>query len=146
MFTWNSDYSVGIDEIDRQHQKFIKIINEIVDLFGVDKKNPIIAIKILELEDYAKWHFQTELSYLKKCTKCSSNEMIEEHIKEHDEILKKIAEFRKDIGNFDAESVPQLVVFVKKWFINHTVDTDKRLYNCILQNNYENIIIKDKNK
>jgi len=144
MFNWSKDYSVGIDEIDRQHKNFIKLINEIADLIGKENRIQIIEIKVKELEDYAKWHFQTEMLYMKKCKQCSGNQIVENHVKEHNEILEKIADFRKDIGNFDADFVTELMVFIKKWFIHHTLGADKKLYDFLKKQNFEEIIIKDK--
>lgn len=37
IITWNEDYSVGVEEIDKQHQVLIGIINKLFSLY-VEKK------------------------------------------------------------------------------------------------------------
>ena len=91
MFTWNEKYSVGFDEIDTQHKKFLILTDEVRDLIGKGEHENTVLNKVNELFNYAKWHFDTENIYMKKCR----YEYVEEHSNEHKKIIEKI--FLSDI-------------------------------------------------
>ena len=60
MIEWNSDYLVGVDEIDLQHQYFAKLINrieaKIPSIAHTDVHSPLLT----ELIYYARFHFLSE--------------------------------------------------------------------------------------
>ncbi len=56
MIKWKDDYKIGVEQIDKQHQKLFEIANEAYNLlkndFCYDKFDQIIQI-LAELRDYA---------------------------------------------------------------------------------------------
>jgi hemerythrin len=57
---WIDDFSTGVEEIDRQHKDFVKLINRlnIVQEHGNKKA---IAVRLLnELGKYVEYHFASE--------------------------------------------------------------------------------------
>jgi hemerythrin-like metal-binding protein len=141
MFTWSPKYSVGFEEVDFQHQKFLKIADDVIQLIGQCPDVSNIKQKTKELLEYAKWHFETEHFYMSQYP----NHIFEDHKAEHKEILSEIEVFIQDIEKFDSNFGSELMVIVKKWFLNHILGTDKKLYNCISQEKFGHIIIKDEN-
>jgi hemerythrin len=61
---WNNRYSVHVDEIDKQHQKLINLINEMYDAMQAGKGREIIGTVIDEFVDYTVYHFNTEERFL----------------------------------------------------------------------------------
>lgn len=141
MFTWSPKYSVGFEEVDFQHQKFLKIADKVIECIGTGTDVSTIKNKTIELLDYAKWHFETEHFYMKQCVQ----HIFEDHKAEHQEILSKIDVFIQDIEKFDSDFGSELMVIVKKWFLSHILVTDKKLYNCMSDENQGHLIIKDEN-
>ncbi len=81
-FKWNDKYSVGISEIDLQHQELLRILNKMLGLFG--KATPAeISITLDDITDYTAFHFQTEDKYLNK------HPEYDQHRQEHNDFIKK---------------------------------------------------------
>lgn len=64
---WDDSFSVGVEEIDEQHRRWIEIINELHDSImdrtvSVKTTDRILCAMI----DYAHFHFAFEEDYLKK--------------------------------------------------------------------------------
>ena len=64
---WDNSFSVGIEEIDEQHKKWISIINDLHDALMSGKNLGSITGKSLKaMEEYAHFHFSFEEEYLQK--------------------------------------------------------------------------------
>ena len=141
MFNWNEKYSVGFEEIDLQHQKFFKLADGVIALIGNKSEKSDIKLKAKELYDYAKWHFNTEKTYVSSCNTNS----FDDHLADHEAILFKIEVFIDDMDKYDSNFGSELMVMLKDWFLNHILILDKKLYSCIIEKKQNDIIIKDKN-
>ena len=58
--TWNSEYSVGIDQIDKQHQKLVLLINTLFDAMKEGKGKERQGHILNELVQYTDYHFKCE--------------------------------------------------------------------------------------
>jgi len=141
MFTWSPKYSVGFEEIDFQHQKFIKLADTAILLIGSSNNKTDVKSKIDDFIKYAKWHFGTEQKYMD----IINFDVCDEHLTQHYNIILKLDDLTNDLEKFDADFALELIVFVKKWFIDHILTLDKELYSCLLTEKQEHIIIKDNN-
>lgn len=60
IITWSQDYSVGVEELDKQHQRLIALINKLFALYTERKFTQTDVEPIFkELMDYADEHFST---------------------------------------------------------------------------------------
>jgi hemerythrin len=66
LIQWNNNLSVGIAEIDSQHQRLIKLINDLNDAMRVGKGKDVTGKIINELTNYTLTHFTKEESYFAK--------------------------------------------------------------------------------
>jgi hemerythrin-like metal-binding protein len=57
---WNSSLSVGDAQTDNQHNTFIHMINDVIDLGLKGHNKSDVALKLMDLMRYADVHFQTE--------------------------------------------------------------------------------------
>ena len=91
LFKWNDNYSVGISEIDEQHQHFFELANNIHELLidDVFEKRHELVMVFEELANYAFYHFDTEEVYLRKF-QC---EVYEFHIRKHNEFRNRIKNY-----------------------------------------------------
>ena len=124
-YLWEETYSVGVKEIDQQHQHFFEIVNSIIEL--TEQKNIIIRnllLKITELSDYGSYHLSTEESIFKNYNYPGA----EDHIVAHDiyrqEIIKFIAESEKE--NVDVKELSlKIASFAGIWLAGHIMMLDK---------------------
>ena len=125
---WQKGYSVGIAEMDAQHQKLIAMINNLI----AEQKNVTAPETIAELltgmMDYTREHFRaeeyimSEYGYDKK----------DEHVKLHEEFIRKTLEFyaTTDIGP-NILSVA-LLEYLQTWLIDHILKEDMK-YKAFFQ-------------
>ncbi len=122
LITWDDSYSVKVKEIDLQHQKLIAIINELNAAMEAGKSNEILGTIIDELVDYTKYHFDTEEKYFNQINYPDSMA----HEKEHNNFVKRVAEFQEEFSEGKALLSVELMMFLKKWLTEHIKGTDQK--------------------
>lgn len=119
LLLWKDEYSVGVKELDAQHQKMFVLINQFYELMRdkTDKENMEAVLK--ELTDYASYHLATEEKLFAEHGYPNS----EAHIKQHDEYREKINDFmrRKDetLLSFD------IIDYLEDWWLGHVTGADQ---------------------
>lgn len=124
LITWEDSFSIGISEIDEQHQKMLAIINKLFDLFGNKKHEDQaeIARIIKEMTDYALYHFRTEEKYFELFSYPKSAE----HIEIHNQYRSKIEEWRQRYdANKDKAIFFEISEFLQDWWTWHINNTDR---------------------
>ena len=104
--------------IDTQHRHLIDIFNRIKLNDSYD--NHDIGIILVELIDYAEYHFKTEEELFEKYDYPDK----EQHIIEHKEYVNKIKEFTKDYINNHIK-IEDIDNFLIEWIIFHIKNSDQ---------------------
>jgi hemerythrin-like metal-binding protein len=124
---WNSNLSVGYDEIDNQHKELIKLINELFSAF-IEKKHLNFIIEVVSrLTDYTIYHFHAESEIFKKYTVTN----LTSHLKEHEEFVIQVAAFSKDLKQNPNALTFKVMNFLQKWTLDHIQGTDKETFRQI---------------
>ena len=126
LFPWDEKYSVGIPEIDSQHQRLFAIAN---DYFEQREKHqpPELEERILkDLLDYTHQHFNYEEELLKK----NGCPYYAEHVREHLALFTQITAFsRATTGTLDLRATANeqnVAEFLIKWLSHHIVEEDHK--------------------
>lgn len=129
---WTKEYSIGIEEMDKQHQRLLVLINRVEIVSQMDSKRDDFKDKCLEvIQDvinYTVLHFASEEVLLR---------MFEypdyvEHKNTHDKFVAFInkkqlhaqslfANGKHDEMNLELDDLYQ---FLKKWLLGHIMKTD----------------------
>jgi len=121
--TWNDSYSVGLELIDNQHKKLVKMVNTLFSYCELGDGNADIAYLdiINRAMVYAKTHFSDEEKYMR----LAGYPKLEKHIKEHKSFVAKIV---KSVKLFETgkETPINLAKFLKKWLLKHIAVSDKK--------------------
>jgi hemerythrin len=125
---WKDTYSVGVEEIDRQHQDFIKLIRRIQIIHEKGDPKDLMVRIIEELGAYAKYHFVSEenIMYLIRYPDLPRQES--EHRKLIEAFQKKVKGYEEDEISLDG-----LIQFLLNWFVEHTTEEDKKISRYIEQ-------------
>lgn len=130
---WTKDYSIGIEEMDKQHQRLLVLINRVEIISQMDYKRDDFKSKSLEvIQDvlnYTIIHFSSEEVLLRMF----DYPEYDKHKITHDKFVafviqkqKQSEEFflnnRKSEMNLELE---ELYKFLKKWLLGHILKTDK---------------------
>ena len=121
LIQWEDTFSVNIAEIDLQHKKLIKMINELNEAMRVGKGNDILGKIINDLIDYAVIHFGTEENYFDQFGYPGSDR----HKKEHFEFTQKVAEFQSKFSAGKLCLSVEVMRFLSGWLRNHIKGSDK---------------------
>lgn len=121
--TWIQDYSVGVEELDHQHQKLVDIINQLFELYKTNKFSATDVEPIFkELTDYANYHFGTEEHYFQLYNFPKKDE----HIAIHNVYRKKMEDLKaKYDKDRNAAILFEISNFLNDWWIWHINNIDK---------------------
>lgn len=119
---WNDLFSVGYDEIDRQHQNLFLIANEYHDAFTHVAGRNVLAPVFQKLIGYTKYHFTDEERIMERCKYPD----LARHHTNHEKLLNLVMSYKRQ---FD-EGVPGVDVacmeFLKMWLNAHILGLDKQ--------------------
>ena len=133
-YIWAEKYSVGVKEIDEQHQHFFKTVNEIIEMTG--QKNislKDLLVKITDLNNYAIYHFTTEENFFKHYAYSGTKEHIEAHNAYKKRTSGFISEAEKE-GVNTKKIILEIAEFAGSWLLNHIMEMDQK-YVEFMHNN-----------
>ena len=120
---WQDEYTVGVKELDEQHQFLLKIINTLL----IEQQDEYDAIKLSEaissLIHYAYVHFATEERYLAEARFPN----LEQHILMHVDFIMKTLELSLKVKEGTKDNRLELLRYLKNWYSSHVLGID-RLY------------------
>ncbi len=119
---WEDKYKVGYKRIDDQHLELIEIINDLHDC--MDNRNSKDEFKkaLRKTVEYVAYHF----SYEEKIMHVIKYNKILEHSSYHREFTQTIYNYVKSYENGSLDAINNLVQYLKDWFLNHILVTDKK--------------------
>jgi len=123
LIEWSDALSVGFSEIDKDHQKLVKIVNEFNDAISQQNDREELEETLEELIEYTSWHFRHEERLMQE----NGYEGMEEHQQIHRDLAGKAVEIQKKYEAGDDSVLEVLMPFLKDWLTNHIQVTDKAL-------------------
>ena len=124
LIPWEEKFTLGIKEVDEQHQKMLEIINRLFNIFDRGKANDPAEIDVIikEMDDYAVYHFQTEERYFDLFDYPGAKE----HIEIHDQYRDRVKKWRERYNASKDELVFfEISNFLQDWWIWHINNTDR---------------------
>lgn len=130
MFNWKPEFELGMEKIDNEHKKLFEIANKGYELlkndFYVDKYDRIMEI-IVELRDYAQFHFSAEEEYLASI----GYKKLFTHKIEHDSFIQKVSNVNlNDVDSNQDKYVQDLLDFIVIWIKEHIMEKDREYVNA----------------
>jgi len=128
LITWKQEYNVNILEIDKQHQKLLSLLSDLLDVANrqddYDHYDEIITI-FDELSDYTVKHFAFEEKLLNEHNYPSMDKKL--HELEHSSFIKKVTQIRQqDLDKNEQGILNDTIKFVLGWIQQHILATDKK--------------------
>ena len=128
LIEWTEEFSVGIDEIDRQHRKWISIVNELHD--SIIEKRGMNSLKELigEMEEYTDFHFSAEEEMLQK----AGWPELDRHKRIHFSFKQQVTQLKRDISSGEMVLRSQVMSVIKNWLTDHILKEDREYSEFIL--------------
>ena len=119
---WDSTYSVGVAEMDRQHKQIIGVINRLIAEPDCEVSSELVSYALTELTRYASEHFKAEEALLAK----NKYADLQSHCEEHQQFRRKVVALCQDTVA-QSHLVPQaLIGFIRDWWVNHILKEDMK--------------------
>lgn len=131
LMEWHDNMSVGIPDIDSQHQKLVAMLNDVYDGMQQGKSRETLDKVLDELIDYTVSHFKFEEGLLLK----TGYPDYENHKKQHDDMAKKALDIQERFKKSTSGVLSiETTSFLKNWIINHIMGTDKKYTSHLIAN------------
>lgn len=119
---WRDEYSVGVEQFDRQHRHLLEIINKLTARSGESPDLELVSQTLKEMLDYAKEHFTAEEELMQQY----AYPEIESQKKQHAYFLKTTTELSAYPVSKKEESIDEIAEFLNVWWIIHILKWDMK--------------------
>jgi hemerythrin len=119
---WNPSYSVGVAQLDDDHQYLISLINVLLESLGNEQGHATAGVVLRELGEYAGKHFTAEERLMAQ----AGYPHLAQHRREHEIFKGRVAEMKQEFEancGFDAS---KLLIFLRSWLLRHIQQIDKQ--------------------
>lgn len=133
VISWKESYGVGHDEIDLEHQMFVRLVQK-VNASIDDGTHDRIGRLLYELLKYAEFHFVSEENLMRD----TQYPEMEAHAAEHRKLLSSL-DHKRSAVIAGQDKVKEIVPFLLDWFLIHTVEQDRCFSQYIPSPTSENV-------
>ena len=110
LIAWDPTLSVGVAEMDRQHQRLIKIINDLHKAMKARRGSEAIGAAIEELVAYVRDHFSNEEALMAD----HDYPELDAHMNKHNEFVSKINDFQMGFNSGKSTLTIDIMTFLKE--------------------------------
>jgi hemerythrin len=123
---WKDSYSTGIALMDKHHQRLVALINQLyAGVFAcedVEQERALTASILVQLEDYAEYHFTVEEQLMSEYHFSEYTE----HLSEHDAFREKITALSSRLSAGEIALSFSTFEFLRDWLTDHILVNDKK--------------------
>ncbi|MGE4351118.1 MAG: bacteriohemerythrin [Bdellovibrionales bacterium] len=132
LMTWDNSYSVGIPSIDEQHQKLMKMINDLHDGMVAKKSREVLGPILESLVTYTVEHFD----YEEKIFAQTAYPQTASHKQEHAKLKQRALEIRDRFKSSASGTLSlEVLNFLRDWLSGHIKGVDKQYSQHLIANN-----------
>jgi hemerythrin-like metal-binding protein len=121
LINWSRTYSVGVSQMDSEHQRLIDIINNLYIAMRSGRSKDAIGTILDELIDYTKTHFAHEEKLMQEAGYAGFDEQKRAHVA----LVSQVVEIQQKYRAGTALG-QEVMSFLKNWLINHIQGLDKK--------------------
>ena len=119
---WKNEFSVGIPEMDNQHQKLVAMLSHLEDAMGKGKGKEVIGKILAELVKYTQTHFNNEEFLMRS----HNYPDLTTHRIEHTKLTQRVLAFKLDFDAGKATLSIPVMNFLENWLVTHIQGSDKQ--------------------
>lgn len=124
LITWKSEFAVGVQSVDFEHQQMINLINEIYDELATHKDADSIEQFLGDVHFAISAHFALE----ERLMRDAAYPEYEAHKDDHEELLDQLRDMMDQLVGDPDEGFELLKDRLSDWFQNHFATFDARLH------------------
>jgi len=118
---WSEEFSVGVRDMDQQHQQLIKLLNRLIAIQGtLSPHTETVSDILMEMTQHAQIHFKAE----EQLMETYGYPGLEEQKKQHADFRKKTVDYSAAAYN-GVKQVPEaLLIYLTDWWTHHILEED----------------------
>lgn len=124
LIEWKKEFSVGIAEVDHEHQELITLINELHDVIQANGGPDQVLESLGEIFAQISSHFALEEKMMRK----SRYPALAEHKEDHETLLDELRDIMDNVEDDGSYDEPRLADDLERWFSVHFKTHDARLH------------------
>jgi hemerythrin len=124
LIEWNSEFNLGIEEIDREHRTLVALINALHDAMSAGEERAGIVRGISEIYTLVAAHFAREEAFMRQTRYMA----YAEHKEDHEVLLDDLREILDEVGTGGEYAEERLSADLQYWFSEHFRTHDARLH------------------
>ena len=119
---WTDEFSVGVAEIDRDHQRLLGLLNELHDAAEAGDGQEVLGKVLDGLVHYVSYHFACEEALFLR----TNYPDYKEHTRKHQALTATVKEVHEDFQRGASEALPlQVLEFLKNWLYEDILGADR---------------------
>ncbi len=123
LFVWDEECSVGVSEIDQDHQLLIKLINDLYEATQDGCGGAALLPMFSALKNYTETHFDKEERYMVECNAPDQ----ELHCLEHQQMRDKLSELEERHRKGEAAISLETSIVLRNWLKTHIRVIDRAM-------------------
>jgi hemerythrin len=122
IFSWRNDYSVQVEEMDKQHKDMFQAANDLYETFQDDPNKDALLDSLDFLIRYTEVHFREEEELMQS----KNFPDLEAHKKKHTYLIDQIKLYQTRYCTEELKVGNELMDFLKDWIVNHILREDRQ--------------------
>jgi len=124
LIEWKTEFSVGVAEVDHEHQELITLINELHDVIQANGGRDQVLESLGEIFAQISSHFALEEKMMRE----SRYPALAEHKEDHETLLDELRDIMDDVEDDGSYDESRLADDLERWFSVHFKTHDARLH------------------
>ena len=126
LVVWDDSLSVGIQEIDEQHQVLVGLVNELHEAILLQHGDRLCHDILERLVDYTRVHFAVEEALMRLL----GYRDYHQHKCHHEALLDQISQLQAKANGGRKSISFELLQFLKRWLTKHIMEEDQQYVGC----------------
>jgi hemerythrin-like metal-binding protein len=124
LIEWRDEFSVGIPEVDHEHQQLVGLINDLHDAMSGENATMAVTDFLGEIHAHVAAHFALEEKIMRE----RHYDQYQDHKQDHERLLDDISDIMDAYEENDFYSDKEFASTLEYWFTNHFKTRDARLH------------------
>ena len=124
LIEWNSEFNLGIEEIDSEHRALVALINALHDAMSAGAGRADVVDGISEIYTLVATHFAREEAFMRETRYMA----YAEHKEDHEVLLDDLREILDEVGSGGEYAEARLSADLQYWFSEQFRTHDARLH------------------
>jgi hemerythrin len=129
LFVWDPKYSVGIEEIDSQHQHLFALFKELYDAMQQGRAPDVIDEVLESVVDYTGYHFAHEEALFLHF----GYPGLQAHQAEHEQLAEQSRLLREKLHDGEKDVSLATFKFLSDWLADHILGSDMKYASFLIE-------------